>query len=413
MSSSESTQFSPWLIPDFVQKILRESENDESIKVQSVTSKPAVAGGDNYMSDISRVHIDFTRSQTNHEATESKTLIFKVSFSKDSPAGEMGKECEVFETEIEMMKNTLEKMNKSLNEKDYRLSPRAYYTQIGDPSFLVVEDLAARGFRMANRRLGLDLDHCLLVMRGLAKFHASSVAIYEKDPTCIRNYQKGIYYKDCSPKIRAFVAEAFKSLSTEVKNWPELDSSYSDKILNLMEVCYDKGIECSQTMESEFKVINHGDTWVNNLMFRDDKDGKVVDQIFLDFQIPAWSSPAYDLQYFLNTSTNDDVQIHHYDKLITEYSKTLCQTMSRMNCKTKPPTLDWIRECLSKREFLAILASVLCLPFVVLDKDKVVSLSDMLKPEGTGSSPGFKDERYRRIMTRRLKYWNSRGLLDA
>lgn len=79
-----------------------------------------------------------------------------------------------------MMQNTLVKMNEILDEKDCRLNSRVFHAQVGDPSFLVLEDLGARGFRLANRQLGLDRDHCVLVMRRLARFHASSIALYEK-----------------------------------------------------------------------------------------------------------------------------------------------------------------------------------------------------------------------------------------
>lgn len=79
-----------------------------------------------------------------------------------------------------MMRTTLAEMNEILNEKNYRLCARVLYTEIGDPSSLVLEDLAPLGYRMADRLVGLDLEHCRLAMRNLAKFHASSVAVCEK-----------------------------------------------------------------------------------------------------------------------------------------------------------------------------------------------------------------------------------------
>lgn len=78
------------------------------------------------------------------------------------------------------METTLEMMNRLLNEGEYRLSARVLYTETGVSSFLVIEDLAPLGYRVADRQAGLDLPHCILAMRGLAKFHASSVALSEK-----------------------------------------------------------------------------------------------------------------------------------------------------------------------------------------------------------------------------------------
>lgn len=78
-----------------------------------------------------------------------------------------------------MMMDTLKKMN-SLLGPDHTISGRIFYVQKEYPVFLVIEDLATLGFRMADRQAGLDLSHCLLAVRGLARFHASSVAVCEK-----------------------------------------------------------------------------------------------------------------------------------------------------------------------------------------------------------------------------------------
>jgi len=85
----------------------------------------------------------------------------------------------VFDTELLMMSDTLDKMNKFLGPK-YRLSGKCLHVQKENPILLVIEDLAPLGFRMANRLSGLDLAHSIWALRGLARFHAASVAICEK-----------------------------------------------------------------------------------------------------------------------------------------------------------------------------------------------------------------------------------------
>lgn len=78
-----------------------------------------------------------------------------------------------------MLTDTLKKMNKILGYEN-RLSTQIYYVRMEQPLCLIMEDLAPLGFRMADRQSGLDLAHCMLAIRGLAKFHASSVALCEK-----------------------------------------------------------------------------------------------------------------------------------------------------------------------------------------------------------------------------------------
>lgn len=90
-----------------------------------------------------------------------------------------------------MMTETLAKMNKVLGG-NAPLNGRGLFTQKEDPPLLVIEDLAPLGFRMADRQAGLDMDHCLLAIRGLARFHASSVALCEKVST--RRYTRPARY---------------------------------------------------------------------------------------------------------------------------------------------------------------------------------------------------------------------------
>jgi hypothetical protein len=54
----------------------------------------------------------------------------------------------------------------------------------------VLQDLCADGFKMAERRQGLDLTHCLLVMRMLARFHAASVVLHDREPHELSVYDK-------------------------------------------------------------------------------------------------------------------------------------------------------------------------------------------------------------------------------
>ena len=65
-----------WLDLGFVEKILRKSENDDSIKVMNIVSKLATNKGDNYTSDIIRITAEYSRDS---KIKEKKSIIVKLS----------------------------------------------------------------------------------------------------------------------------------------------------------------------------------------------------------------------------------------------------------------------------------------------------------------------------------------------
>lgn len=65
-----------WLNQCFTEKVLRKSENDNSIQVIEISAKPATAKGDNYTSDMIRVTVEFSRDQGSR--TEKKSVIVKI-----------------------------------------------------------------------------------------------------------------------------------------------------------------------------------------------------------------------------------------------------------------------------------------------------------------------------------------------
>jgi hypothetical protein len=72
-----------------------------------------------------------------------------------------------------------------------------------------MEDLCAEGFKMAERRQGLDLAHCLLTMRRVAKFHAASVVLHDQDPDSMAIYDQSIYSE---PAIREACRKIFSGV---------------------------------------------------------------------------------------------------------------------------------------------------------------------------------------------------------
>ncbi|XP_066584096.1 uncharacterized protein [Prorops nasuta] len=400
-----------WLNKDFVERVLRKSEADETIRVIDIFVKPATSKGDNYTSDMLRVTVEFSHQQGKKMIKDKISIIIKIAPMEEGIRKDLISKSGIFENEMHMMTSTLVKMNELLAPTGIRLSSRALYIQREEPVLLVLEDLAPLGYCMAERTSGLDLTHCLLAIKNLARFHASTVAVLEKEPKLKEVYNIGIYSEKHPPEMRKYFIENVKLLSTEISKWPELDPKYSRKLIKMADNIYLKGCENVTVSEDEFNVINHGDFWVNNMLFRYSDDGKPIDHIFVDFQLPFYGSPAIDLQYFFNTSPSPKVYSDHKEHLMQEYHKTLISTMKQLNCTTTPPTLDEIHKQMRKRATLGMIATFTILPIVLVDKSEAKDLGEMME-NGTYTNPGLQSKAFRTVFTKRISGFDQLGLLD-
>ncbi|XP_014606111.1 PREDICTED: uncharacterized protein LOC106787889 [Polistes canadensis] len=401
----------PWLNPEFVENILRKARNDDSIRVIDICSKPATAKGDNYTSDMYRISAEISCKQAGErEVTEKTSLIVKVAPTGDTLKSDLIEKSKIFDTEISMMMNLLKKMN-DLVGPGHTLGARIYYVQKEYPVFLVIEDLAPLGFRMADRQAGLDLTHSLMAMRGLARFHASSLAICEKEPNNKTIYTRGIYFNGHPPELTSFFSLGTKCLAAQVKQWPNFEK-YAEKIDKISDKIYSETCKVLKQQDDEFNVINHGDFWVNNMMFRYNDEGKPIDHIFVDFQMCVYGSPALDLQYFLSTSPNNDVYENKKETLINEYYSTLCKTMKQLDCKTPPPSMEKLQKSIDDYEMVAMISSFAILPLVLVDRKEAKDINEIMGTDGGYDDSAYKTDIYREVISKRIPYYDQLGLMD-
>lgn len=98
-----------------------------------------------------------------------------------------------------MFSEALVKMNEMLKRLgEDPLNGQVLFTRLEFPSIIVLEDLAASGYRMANRITGLDLLHAELAIRNIARFHASSIA-----------YLQNVIYHNITVKIARVFSNNF------------------------------------------------------------------------------------------------------------------------------------------------------------------------------------------------------------
>ncbi|XP_037794505.1 uncharacterized protein LOC119589919 isoform X6 [Penaeus monodon] len=198
--------------------------------------------------------------------------------------------------------------------------PRCFYGRVEKKNeLLFLEDLRPRGFKMFDRRKGLDVAHVSLVLKELARLHAASLLLEKKEP----EYFKGTYLNrgwahmfegalDLSFVLGQHIDSAITMLNKiggyeSAVTWA---GSLKPKLQDLFE---------RQMEPSKYHVLCHGDAWNNNLLFSYGEDGSPEAVMFVDLQMCRRVSFANDLNYLLYTSLTGDVRKPNLDALLETY----------------------------------------------------------------------------------------------
>lgn len=136
---------------------------------------------------------------------------------------------------------------------------------------LVFNDLTVEGYEMKDRRLPVDLNHALAVVKNYAKLHSLSFVLKK------RNVE---LFKSLSDLPETFFCERFllhyqkERMSLTLKNVltlldEEKEKDIADMVKEATKNLVDIFDFClSEESANGYTVINHGDGWINNIFFQ-------------------------------------------------------------------------------------------------------------------------------------------------
>lgn len=74
---------------EFMEKVLRNSERDQSIEVKDLKTTPAVGKGDNYGSEMIRAKVKYSRNKSGGKVMEAISVVVKISVMAEGATKEL------------------------------------------------------------------------------------------------------------------------------------------------------------------------------------------------------------------------------------------------------------------------------------------------------------------------------------
>ncbi|KAG0727852.1 RNA-directed DNA polymerase from mobile element jockey [Chionoecetes opilio] len=338
--------------------------------------------GDNYACVVSSVHVEYVLDGRSSEVVYVVKLNSCKRFEDSDSFNTI-----IFENEAKFYMNLVPELNSIMKDIGHREInfPKCFYASLEhEREVIFLEDLRPRGYKMLDRRRGLDEAHATLVVRELARLHAASLLLQNKTPDHDLKekhpfLEKGWYYFvrnfDIMLKIMQDSVKFAKEILNKVGGYDRV-TTWIDTILpKLVEIFYEQ-LECGEP-----KVVCHGDCWNNNLLFRYNEAGQPEDVMLIDLQAVCHAAPVTDLNYLFFTSMTGDVRRPNTKVFLGSYYSTLRSIMEDAGQEV-PFTQAQLLLDFRDKNLIGMIFAMMAVPAVLFESEDPVDSSENFNTTG-------------------------------
>ncbi|KAL5290652.1 hypothetical protein ACFFRR_010174 [Megaselia abdita] len=401
-----------WMDKKYFEKLLRDTNTDESIEVVNLVLKPGSKAGDHYASIMFRAAINYN---TKNEQNLEKSLMIKTMPFVDGPKKEMLEGMNMFDIEIKMYKEVIPKFEKMLKEigDNTQLSGKCLHSSSEPYEVLVFEDLSKDNYKTVTT-WGGNLEISKGAIEKLAKWHALSFKMVSDGNTNLQTFTKNGFTDGNMLETPTF-KYGFKNFVDMIKREPELQqySSKFEKIVSGDPFAESLSVYRAfvRNEKASLFVLNHGDFHIKNLMFKGEDDGKVDDVRLVDFQMCIWGPAVIDLTYMLYMMM-DEERIPRRQEMIHYYFEIFSDTLKKLKYTGEFPKLaDIYKDFITYRNFeLFMLTTVLPL-IIAIKEDPLMDIGAVLHGDEAGKAL-YEIEAYVNYVKKVLPSFLHNGYLD-
>lgn len=220
---------------------------------------------------------------------------------------------------------------------------------------VVLENLVVQGYQQHDTRSAMDYDHCVIVLKTLASFHAASVIFEENQSKTFSGSTRKL--TDIYPDIffetewvtteghpgNGLLVSTIRAALNFLKYLPGYENN-SEKFKIVREKLPEMLMNlCEYVKPSRIyrNVLTHGDPWTSNMFFRYETDNVPVEARFVDFQLYRYNPPAADVMCFLCLVTTREFRETNLERLLTTYYENFSAELRRHGLDPDQLELSW------------------------------------------------------------------------
>ncbi|XP_053985536.1 uncharacterized protein LOC128879975 [Hylaeus volcanicus] len=311
------------------------------VQIKNLEWRPLTAPGDNFGSIMLAVDVTVTRANE----TETLNLVAKLPPTStyllqlfNSPV--------TFKKELlfySVMAKEFEELQLECGLKEESLSiiaPKYFGGRLGlrnpdqfdDQALIVLENLKYSGYTTEDRLMGLDKKHIEFALTELAKLHALTIALKTKKPSLFEKLEAGVLEDPVNETAEKCVMDMIRKAEEDIKDIEEA-KPYLDRVTRTIEF----GVQLNKNAkkpEEPWATLVHHDFWVNNMMFRHDEHGELLDMKIVDFQLCMYDYGVHDLIFFLVSSAKNELLDNKLDDMIDYYYYAFVKLLKTLGVET-------------------------------------------------------------------------------
>ncbi|KAF5293367.1 hypothetical protein FQA39_LY02852 [Lamprigera yunnana] len=371
--------------------------------VSKINVSNVVAAGESFSSELLRIRVTYSTIQGQND--EGVSVIVKI-LKDNEQLTAVNKDLKIYDTESSIYGEVFPLMAK-IGFKQ-KIGPKVYLISKHPMSMLIMEDMSDLGYKMYNRQEGLDLEHCLVILKKLAIFHAASVVLQKNNPELLKKFNRS----PCSKEniIKKFLAVTHSELLKVLSKVPGLQKYV--KRIPTKETIYHKSYS-AEIQSTTFNVLNHGDLWCNNIMFQYKPNGEVKDAVFVDYQLSYIASPCIDLHHLFGTSLKSQNKEKELYTALNYYFDELLSNLKKLGVYNIP-TREELYEDFKERAMLGFGALCFIVPLIRAGNLEDTTIKMYLEEAGGESFRHhcFNNRQYVEELQQLLPFYEKLGVFD-